>query len=249
MSVRSRRQKRIDLNRATAEELENIAGIGKGKAIEIIDMREALGGFSSVEDLKSIRGIGSTILDANKEVFYCLPPSTCGTKSGSSREERSTSRRSLRSRLSDGECRNEGEPNQVKRKLSLKNETVTAEKRIRVPDEKTGEVESCSTLTRYRRLSTSGLVSTTPEMENWLQLFQTWSLEKKKYALDELMARCNPPIIRHVMSSIEPRFQRDFISLLPKELAFYVLSFLGPKDLVQAAQTCKYWRILCDDNL
>uniref|UniRef100_A0AAV2LF54 F-box domain-containing protein n=1 Tax=Knipowitschia caucasica TaxID=637954 RepID=A0AAV2LF54_KNICA len=32
-------------------------------------------------------------------------------------------------------------------------------------------------------------------------------------------------------------------------LALYVLSFLEPKDLLQAAQTCRYWRILAEDNL
>lgn len=252
MSSRTRRQKRLDLNRATAEELENIAGIGKGKAIEIIDMREALGGFCSVDDLRSIRGIGSTFLEVNKELLYCLPPSTCGV---SSREERPSSRRSLRSRLSDVDSpRNEGETIQIKRKLSLhvKSENCSPEKKACVPVERNGGevvVDSCGTMTRCRHLSSSGFLSNSPEMENWLQVFHSWAFKEKKHALDELMARCEPPIIRHVMSSIEPRFQRDFISLLPKELAFYVLSFLGPKDLVQAAQTCKYWRTLCDDNL
>lgn len=33
------------------------------------------------------------------------------------------------------------------------------------------------------------------------------------------------------------------------QLALYVLSFLEPKDLLQAAQTCHYWRILAEDNL
>ena len=33
------------------------------------------------------------------------------------------------------------------------------------------------------------------------------------------------------------------------QLALYVLSFLDPKDLVEAAQTCRYWRILAEDNL
>jgi len=28
-----------------------------------------------------------------------------------------------------------------------------------------------------------------------------------------------------------------------------VLSFLEPRDLLQAAQTCRYWRILAEDNL
>lgn len=43
--------------------------------------------------------------------------------------------------------------------------------------------------------------------------------------------------------------QRDFISLLPKELSLYVLSFLEPPHLLRAAQACRYWRILCEDNL
>lgn len=34
-----------------------------------------------------------------------------------------------------------------------------------------------------------------------------------------------------------------------EQLALYVLSFLEPKDLLQAAQTCRYWRILAEDNL
>ena len=52
-----------------------------------------------------------------------------------------------------------------------------------------------------------------------------------------------------MMAVIEPQFQRDFISLLPKELALYVLSFLHPRDLLRAAQTCRTWRILAEDNL
>lgn len=37
--------------------------------------------------------------------------------------------------------------------------------------------------------------------------------------------------------------------LVLQQLALYVLSFLEPKDLLQAAQTCRYWRILAEDNL
>ena len=68
-------------------------------------------------------------------------------------------------------------------------------------------------------------------------------------AIDQLIGRCHPTQVRHMMSVIEPQFQRDFISLLPKELALYVLSFLHPRDLLRAAQTCRYWRILAEDNL
>lgn len=52
-----------------------------------------------------------------------------------------------------------------------------------------------------------------------------------------------------MMQVIEPQFQRDFISLLPRELALSVLSFLEPRDLLRAAQTCRSWRFLAEDNL
>merc|ERR1719486_1448338 len=60
---------------------------------------------------------------------------------------------------------------------------------------------------------------------------------------------CEPQQVRHRMAVIEPQFQRDFISLLPKELALYVLTYLEPRDLLRAAQTCRYWRVLAEDNL
>ncbi|XP_042316177.1 F-box/WD repeat-containing protein 7-like [Sceloporus undulatus] len=88
-----------------------------------------------------------------------------------------------------------------------------------------------------------------PELQDWLRTFQRWSSPEKLLALDELIDRCEPPQIKHMMQVIEPQFQRDFISLLPKELALYVLSFLEPRDLLRAAQTCRYWRILAEDNL
>uniref|UniRef100_A0A3Q3WDN4 F-box domain-containing protein n=1 Tax=Mola mola TaxID=94237 RepID=A0A3Q3WDN4_MOLML len=78
---------------------------------------------------------------------------------------------------------------------------------------------------------------------------QTWSGPERLLALDELIDRCETGQVKHMMQVIEPQFQRDFISLLPKELALYVLTFLAPRDLLQAAQTCRYWRILAEDNL
>ena len=37
-------------------------------------------------------------------------------------------------------------------------------------------------------------------------------------AIDQLIGRCEPTQVRHMMAVIEPQFQRDFISLLPKEV-------------------------------
>ncbi|KAK9882421.1 hypothetical protein WA026_020942 [Henosepilachna vigintioctopunctata] len=88
-----------------------------------------------------------------------------------------------------------------------------------------------------------------PEMSEWLIQFQLWSNAERILAINELIDRCEPTQVRHMMQVIEPQFQRDFISLLPRELALNVLSFLEPKDLLRAAQTCRSWRFLTEDNL
>ena len=41
-------------------------------------------------------------------------------------------------------------------------------------------------------------------------------------ALDELITFCDPTQVRHMMQVIEPQFQRDFISLLPKEASILI---------------------------
>ncbi|KAG7162175.1 F-box/WD repeat-containing protein 7-like 1 [Homarus americanus] len=86
-------------------------------------------------------------------------------------------------------------------------------------------------------------------LKSWLAKYQSWSPAQKRHALDSLIDVCDLNEVRHLHQIILPQFQRDFISLLPKELALYVLSFLPPKDLLRAAQTCKYWNILAADNL
>ncbi|KAM3969028.1 F-box and WD-40 domain protein 7 [Aphomia sociella] len=88
-----------------------------------------------------------------------------------------------------------------------------------------------------------------PEIKQWLSKFQAWSNNEKIQAIDALISRCANSHVRYMMKAIEPLFQRDFISLLPKELALTVLGYLQPKDLLRAAQTCQYWRFLADDNL
>lgn len=47
---------------------------------------------------------------------------------------------------------------------------------------------------------------------------QTWSGPERLLALDELIDSCETGQVKHMMQVIEPQFQRDFISLLPKEV-------------------------------
>lgn len=51
----------LDLNAATAEELETLPGVGAILAERIVSYREAVGGFQTLEELQQVNGIGSGI--------------------------------------------------------------------------------------------------------------------------------------------------------------------------------------------
>ena len=58
----------IDLNRATADDLDRLPGIGPSTAQAIVDYRDQHGPFGSVDDLLDVRGIGPAKLDAIREL-------------------------------------------------------------------------------------------------------------------------------------------------------------------------------------
>ncbi|HOO91681.1 MAG TPA: helix-hairpin-helix domain-containing protein [Syntrophales bacterium] len=60
----------IDLNGATAEDLVLIPGIGRKTALAIVEMREEAGGFSKVDSLKQINGMGAIKFNSVREYLY-----------------------------------------------------------------------------------------------------------------------------------------------------------------------------------
>jgi competence ComEA-like helix-hairpin-helix protein len=53
----------LDLNRATAAQLELLPGIGPASAARIVAYRDQIGGFRSVEELDGVSGIGARTLE------------------------------------------------------------------------------------------------------------------------------------------------------------------------------------------
>lgn len=49
----------LDINRANAGELESLPGIGTVLAQRVIAFRESVGRFHTIEDLRSVKGIGA----------------------------------------------------------------------------------------------------------------------------------------------------------------------------------------------
>lgn len=54
---------RININTATSQELQSIRGIGPATAKRIIEYRQTSGGFSTVDDLTNVKGIGEKTLE------------------------------------------------------------------------------------------------------------------------------------------------------------------------------------------
>ncbi|MBZ5527398.1 MAG: helix-hairpin-helix domain-containing protein [Acidobacteriia bacterium] len=83
----------VNINTATADELQQVPGIGPVTAEKIIHMRRAYGRFKRVDDLLSIKGIGRKRLEKMRKYLAVsgppsAPASAPADKSTPSNEEK-----------------------------------------------------------------------------------------------------------------------------------------------------------------
>lgn len=57
---------KININKATSQQLQTLDGIGESKAKAIIEYREKNGQFKNIEEIKNVSGIGDTIYEQIK---------------------------------------------------------------------------------------------------------------------------------------------------------------------------------------
>lgn len=63
---------RIDINTANQKMLEQLPEIGPVKAKKIVETRELMGGFRTVDDLLNVSGIGEKTLEGLRELVVIL---------------------------------------------------------------------------------------------------------------------------------------------------------------------------------
>lgn len=63
---------KININTASEQDLMKLEGIGKTLAKRIVERREQLGGYSVVEQLLEVKGIGEKLLQSDPGSYYDL---------------------------------------------------------------------------------------------------------------------------------------------------------------------------------
>lgn len=65
----------VDINHADADAIaEALHGVGKAKALAIVRDRETNGPFSSIDDLKRIKGIKDAVVEHNRDIMILGNP-------------------------------------------------------------------------------------------------------------------------------------------------------------------------------
>lgn len=69
ISVYAEDAAKININKASAEELTQLKGVGPSTAAKIVDYRDKNGPFKNPQDITMVSGIGAKTYEKNKDVI------------------------------------------------------------------------------------------------------------------------------------------------------------------------------------
>ncbi|KAG0297012.1 hypothetical protein BGZ96_007896 [Linnemannia gamsii] len=80
-------------------------------------------------------------------------------------------------------------------------------------------------------------------------LFGAAPASHRQLVLSGLLTQCCVPQLSFLSNHLQPLLRIDFLSILPPEISLRILSHLDATSLCHAAQVCKSWRRLADDDV
>ncbi|KAG0331061.1 hypothetical protein BG000_011245 [Podila horticola] len=80
-------------------------------------------------------------------------------------------------------------------------------------------------------------------------LFGSAPASHRQLVLSGLLTQCCVPQLSFLSNHLQPLLRIDFLSITPPEVAFRILSYLDATSLCHAAQVCKSWKRLADDDV
>ncbi|KAH6559912.1 hypothetical protein BASA50_009002 [Batrachochytrium salamandrivorans] len=80
------------------------------------------------------------------------------------------------------------------------------------------------------------------------KVFLAWPEDQRAELALQLLLSVSSLTLAHITARLTPLLQRDFLSLLPAELAIHILSFANACSLGRVAQVCRRWRQLSVEN-
>ncbi|KAF9185085.1 hypothetical protein BGZ51_002959 [Haplosporangium sp. Z 767] len=80
-------------------------------------------------------------------------------------------------------------------------------------------------------------------------LFGSAPASHRQLVLSGLLTQCCVPQLSFLSNHLKPLLRIDFLSITPPEIAFRILSYLDATSLCHAAQVCKSWKRLADDDV
>jgi F-box/WD-40 domain protein MET30 len=80
-------------------------------------------------------------------------------------------------------------------------------------------------------------------------LFSAAPAKHRKLILQGILAQCCFPQLSFISASIRDLIRIDFLTALPSEISFQILTYLDTASLCRAAQVSRRWRALADDDI
>mmetsp|Transcript_30142 Transcript_30142/g.79134 ORF Transcript_30142/g.79134 Transcript_30142/m.79134 type:complete len:561 (+) Transcript_30142:225-1907(+) len=90
-------------------------------------------------------------------------------------------------------------------------------------------------------------------VDGWIEAFHGFTREQQTVALTRLVGDLSGSVsgrtmLQALQGTVAQYIRQDFLQVLPEEMSYYVLAFLGPTDLLACSAVSRHWRRLAEND-